>query len=163
MTSLGFRQSDVFLKPFEAGICIAESLTTRHRLIFNKFPARKHHVLVITKEPEKQQSRLNRADFEAVLLAMKTLDEAFMYYNAGEIAGASQEHKHMQVIPVSSLQNGKIPIHDRVMDALQRAQIGNEPESDLFDGRPEQGKESEDFGMYNNLGALVSGYNVSSK
>ena len=121
MTSMGFRQSDVFLKPFEAGICIEESLTHRHRLIFNKFPVRKHHLLVITKEPERQSSKLNRRDFEAALIAMKTLDEAFLYYNAGEIAGASQEHKHMQVIPVASLSNGKIPIQDRVMDALQRA------------------------------------------
>ena len=52
--NLGFRQSDVFLKPFESGICVEENLTTHHRLIFNKFPARKHHVLVITKEPERQ-------------------------------------------------------------------------------------------------------------
>lgn len=106
------------MKPFEAGICIEESLTPHHRLIFNKFPARKHHLLVITKEPERQSSRLNKRDFEAALLALKSLDEAFLYYNAGEIAGASQDHKHMQIIPVSSLQNGKIPIQDRVMDAL---------------------------------------------
>ena len=79
----------MFLKPFEAGICIEESLTSHHRLIFNKFPVRKHHVLVITKEPEPQASRLNQRDFEAALLAMKSLDEAFLYYNAGEVAGAS--------------------------------------------------------------------------
>ena len=116
--NLGFRQSDVFLKPFEAGICVEESLTEHHRLIFNKFPARKHHVLVITKEPERQSSKLNTEDFKAALIALKTLDEAFLYYNAGAVAGASQDHKHMQVIPVQSLPNGRIPIHDRVMDAL---------------------------------------------
>ena len=119
--NLGFRQSDVFLKPFEAGICIEENLTERHRLIFNKFPARKNHVLVITKEPERQQGKMTLEDFKAALIALKTLDEAFMYYNSGEVAGASQDHKHMQVIPVQSLPNSKIPIHDRVMDALQRA------------------------------------------
>ena len=64
-------------------------MTTHHRLIFNKFPARKHHVLVITKEPERQQTRLNTSDFKAALIALKTLDEAFMYYNAGAAAGAS--------------------------------------------------------------------------
>ena len=73
---------------------------------------------MITKEPEKQSSKLNTSDFKASLLALKSLDEAFLYYNAGEIAGASQDHKHMQVIPVVSLPNGKIPIHDRVVDAL---------------------------------------------
>jgi len=59
----GFRQSDVFLKPFEAGICIEENLTKNHRLIFNKFPARQHHVLVITKEAESQSDKLNKGDF----------------------------------------------------------------------------------------------------
>ena len=29
-SSNGFRQSDVFLKPFEAGICIEENLTKKH-------------------------------------------------------------------------------------------------------------------------------------
>ena len=77
----GFRQSDIFLKPFENGICIEENLTTNHRLLFNKFPARRHHVLVVTKEPESQANRLNTKDFMAALVALKTLDEAFMCYN----------------------------------------------------------------------------------
>ena len=41
------------MKPFEEGICIEEDLTKSHRLIFNKYVARKHHVLVITKEQER--------------------------------------------------------------------------------------------------------------
>lgn len=52
-------------------------------------------MLVITKEPERQQGRLNTSDFKAALIALKTLDEAFLYYNAGAVAGASQDHKHM--------------------------------------------------------------------
>ena len=85
----------MFLKPFEPGICIEENLTQHHRLIYNKFPARKNHVLVITKEPERQSVKLNTSDFKAALIALKTLDEAFLYFNAGEEAGASQDHKHM--------------------------------------------------------------------
>ena len=85
----GWRQSDIYLKPFETGICIEENLTANHRLLFNKHPARKHHVLVITKEPEQQGSRLNTKDFMAALVAMKSLDDAFMCYNSGTIAGSS--------------------------------------------------------------------------
>ena len=107
---MGFRQSDVFLKPFEAGICIEENLTSTHRLIFNKFPACKYHVLVITKEPESLTNKLNRKDFEAALLGLKSLDQAFFYFNSCEVAGASLNHKHMQILPVSSLPNGRIPI-----------------------------------------------------
>lgn len=120
-----FRQSDVFLKPFEQGICIEESLSAKHRLIFNKYPAFANHVLVISKEPEPQSERLSLEDFKASLLTLKSLNEAFMYYNSGPLAGASQNHKHMQVIPVASLPNNKIPIHERVMDAFTRSQASS--------------------------------------
>lgn len=49
----GFRKSDVFLEPFEEGICIEDNLSKYHRLIFNKYPVRDQHVLVVTKEKEK--------------------------------------------------------------------------------------------------------------
>lgn len=90
----GFRKSDVFLEPFEEGICIDDNLTQTHRLIFNKFPVRDHHVLVITKEKEKQSDLLNARDFEASLIAMKSLD-GILFYNSGPLAGASQSHKHI--------------------------------------------------------------------
>ena len=154
------------MKPFESGICIEENLTSKHRLLFNKFPARNCHVLVITKEPENQGNRLNTTDFMAALVALKTLDEAFMYYNSGPTAGASQNHKHMHVIPVKSLTNNKIPIHDRVMDALQRAQVTSE--SNNLDGTPgfgtgdlsDTGQEN-GIGQYNNLSVL--GTNMGSR
>ena len=113
----------MFLKPFEAGICIEESLTEKHRLIFNKFPARQNHVLVITKEPDSQQDKLTKNDFKAALLTLKVLDEAFMFFNCGALAGASQSHKHMQFIQLKWLPNKKIPINERVMEALQRSLI----------------------------------------
>ena len=50
---LHFRKSDVFLEPFEEGICLEDNLTKSHRLIFNKYPSRAYHLLVITKEKEK--------------------------------------------------------------------------------------------------------------
>jgi ATP adenylyltransferase len=58
---------------------------------------------VITKEPENQSEKLSRDDFKAALLTLKVLEDAFMYYNSGPIAGASQNHKHMQVVPLKYL------------------------------------------------------------
>ena len=86
-------------------------------------------MLVITKEPEPQSTRLDLADFKAALLCMKGLNESFMFYNSGPIAGASQNHKHMQVVPIKSLPNAKIPIHERVMDAFYRSQVSEQGES----------------------------------
>jgi sulfate adenylyltransferase (ADP) / ATP adenylyltransferase len=114
-----FRKSDPFLEPFEEGICIDDNLTKSHRLIFNKYPARKNHLLVITKEKEAQGDLLNWRDFEASLLTMKALD-GFVFYNSNSISGASQQHKHMQVVPVTSLPGGKIPINQKVMETIKR-------------------------------------------
>jgi ATP adenylyltransferase/5',5'''-P-1,P-4-tetraphosphate phosphorylase II len=52
-------------------------------------------VLVITKEPDSQQDKLTKSDFQAALLTLSVLDEAFMFFNCGAVAGASQSHKHM--------------------------------------------------------------------
>ena len=49
------------------------------------------------------------------------------------------------------------------MDALQRAQIGNEQDGGVYDGSDPAGNEGEDFGMYNNLGAMAGNYNNISK
>ncbi|CDW83302.1 atp adenylyltransferase [Stylonychia lemnae] len=118
-SSTYFRKSDVFLEPFESGICIDDSLTKTHRLIFNKFPSRPYHVLVITKEKEKQGDVINIRDFEASLIPMKAL-EGIVFYNSGIKAGASQSHKHLQVLPIKSLPNKKIPIHQRVLEEIKR-------------------------------------------
>ena len=58
-----FRKTDIFLEPFEEGICIRDNLTKTHRLLFNKYPSRQYHVLVITKEKENQGDLLNALDF----------------------------------------------------------------------------------------------------
>ena len=52
---------------------------------------------------------------------MKTLDDSLCFYNAGKNAGASQPHKHIQVIPMSSIPGNEIPINQRVLDAMARA------------------------------------------
>ena len=83
------------MKPFEAGICIEESLCDKHRLLFNKYPEWTHDVLVITKEAEPQHEILTLEDFKASLIAMKALDESVVLYNSKPIAGSKEDHKHL--------------------------------------------------------------------
>ena len=102
------KKFDPFAKEQCAMIYI-ESLSETHALLYNKFPLVPYHVLVVTKEFEKQMSLINQADFEAALKVMKALD-SFMFFNGGPDAGASQEHKHLQAIPYSSFPNQTIPL-----------------------------------------------------
>lgn len=89
-----------FEPPFEHGAYIDE-ITDTHRMIFNKFSVCERHVIVITKEFQKQIDPLDIDDFKASVIAMVSLN-AFMFFNSGFNSGASIMHKHMQVIPYNS-------------------------------------------------------------
>ena len=63
----------------------------------------------MTKDHEDQTSPLSIEDFTATLITCKSLD-AIMFFNCGYNAGASIPHKHLQVIPYSSLYNNMVPV-----------------------------------------------------
>jgi len=73
-------------------------VTDSHHLIFNKFSVCNQHVIIITKDFEKQIDPLNIEDFKATAMVMQSMN-AFMFFNSGFNSGASIMHKHMQVIP----------------------------------------------------------------
>ena len=70
-----------------------------HACLLNKFNVFDHHALLVTQAYEDQDSLLTPADFEALLTCMAEFD-ALAFYNGGRIAGASQPHKHLQLVPV---------------------------------------------------------------
>lgn len=86
-----------FLPPFEPGLFIS-AISENHNLLFNKYCVVKNHVLVVTKKFENQTNKLNRQDFAASFKVMRSL-EGFSFYNSGPQSGASQAHKHVQIIP----------------------------------------------------------------
>lgn len=90
------RQPNPF-QPWEAELEVGP-LGERHVALLNKFPVMPRHLLIITRAFEPQDAPLASADF-AVLAGV--IDEAggLGFYNAGEAAGASQPHRHLQWIP----------------------------------------------------------------
>ncbi len=104
-----FKQSNVFLPPFEQGICIDDDFTKHHRLLYNKFPARIGHLLITTKEFREQKAPVTQQDFEAMLKVL-SLYKGFVFFNSGPVAGASQKHKHYQYIKTASLPHSVIPV-----------------------------------------------------
>jgi ATP adenylyltransferase len=72
-------------------------LTPSHRLVLNKFNVMDRHLLIVTRAFEHQDELLDLADFEALALCMAQVD-GLGFYNAGVVAGASQEHKHLQLV-----------------------------------------------------------------
>lgn len=70
-----------------------------HLCVLNKFNVLDQHLLIVTRAFEPQQALLNLGDFAALLSCM---DETYGlgFYNGGTIAGASQAHKHLQLVPL---------------------------------------------------------------
>lgn len=71
----------------------------RHIAVLNKFNVIDNHVLVVTRGFEHQESPLSAGDFSAVARGLPG-GAGLAFYNAGQTAGASQPHKHFQIVPL---------------------------------------------------------------
>ena len=70
-----------------------------HRVILNKYPVIPHHVLVVTAAFAPQDELPHAGDFAAMEHCFAEMD-GLAFYNGGVIGGASQPHKHLQLVPV---------------------------------------------------------------
>lgn len=108
------RRANPFL-PYEPAMHVAD-VTPTHVALLNKFNVIDRHLLVVTREFEHQERLLTPADFEALHLCMAEY-ESLGFYNGGEAAGASQEHKHLQLVPLPLADEGPaVPIAPLLTD-----------------------------------------------
>lgn len=72
----------------------------RHKLILNKYCVTRPQMVLHTVEFESQDELLNADDFHAAWLALTSMGDKYMViFNGGKDAGASMNHKHLQVLP----------------------------------------------------------------
>lgn len=88
---------DPFLPP-ERALTVGE-ISDSHIAVLNKFNVVEHHLLLVTRRFEDQENLLTRADFEALWLCLREYP-SLGFYNGGAAAGASQPHKHLQLVPL---------------------------------------------------------------
>jgi len=93
----GAEKRNPFLPP-DPELTIGE-ITPTHVGVLNKYPVVAHHLLVVTKQFVPQETLLDRDDFVALAACLEELD-GLAFYNAGRAAGASQPHKHLQLVPL---------------------------------------------------------------
>jgi ATP adenylyltransferase len=84
--------------PYEEDLFVA-AISDTHLCLLNKFNVLDHHLLIVTRAFEEQENRLNLEDFEALWICMAEF-AGLAFYNSGRIAGASQPHKHLQMVPL---------------------------------------------------------------
>ncbi len=90
------KDADPFL-PYDPALFVA-NLSPTHICLLNKFSVLENHLLIVTRAFADQMSPLTLPDFEALWVCMAEFD-GLAFYNAGKIAGASQRHKHLQLVP----------------------------------------------------------------
>ncbi|GJQ15562.1 hypothetical protein GpartN1_g7353.t1 [Galdieria partita] len=82
--------------PYDPNLYVVD-LTETHVCLLNKFCVVPLHILLVTKffEP---QNILTERDFEAASVVLSQWN-GVCFYNSCKVAGASQQHKHLQFIP----------------------------------------------------------------
>ncbi|PZV26674.1 MAG: phosphorylase [Snowella sp.] len=113
--------------PYEEDLFVSD-LTDTHLCLLNKFNAVDHHLLMITRDFEEQENQLNLADFLAVTLTLREI-EGLVFYNSGKLAGASQRHKHLQLVPLPLVPQGlSLPISPWMTDVFLKQEIHTIPQ-----------------------------------
>ena len=119
------KEFDPFL-PYEKDLFIAD-LSSTHLCLLNKFNVVDHHLLIVTRDFENQENWLNLADFRALWVCMQEID-GLAFYNGGRVAGASQRHKHLQLIPLPFIaEECHLPIQPAIATAVFKDSIGTIP------------------------------------
>lgn len=120
------KNSNPFL-PYDKDLFVAD-ISDTHLCILNKFNVVDYHLLIITRAFEEQESYLNLADF-ATLWACQRQFDSLAFYNAGKLAGASQPHKHLQLVPLPLAPNGiNLPIASALTSVKFEGKVGAIPQ-----------------------------------
>ena len=95
--------------PYQRELFVAD-ISPTHVCLLNKFSVVENHVLIVTRAFEDQTSPLTLDDFAALWRCLEPRT-SLGFYNGGRQAGASQPHKHLQVVPLPLTSRGPaIPI-----------------------------------------------------
>ncbi len=102
--------------PYEKELFVAD-ISPSHLALLNKYQVIEHHLLIVTRHFEEQEALLTLADLQALWSCMAEF-EGLGFYNGGRIAGASQRHKHLQIVPLPLADEGPaLPIESLLVAA----------------------------------------------
>jgi len=120
------RAANPFL-PYEEDLFVAD-LSQTHVCLLNKYNVVNYHLLIITRAFEEQEALLTLQDMAAMATCLAEID-GLVFYNGGSLAGASQRHKHLQLVPLPLLPDGaQIPIAPAIATAQFCDSIGSSAE-----------------------------------
>eukprot|EP00210_Caulerpa_lentillifera_P007950 g7589.t1 len=86
--------------PYDEALWVTH-LSDSHTMLLNKFNLVDRHVLIVTREFESQNEPLTLGDISATWNTIKCIPQGGLaFFNSGSMSGASQPHKHTQIVPL---------------------------------------------------------------
>ncbi|MEZ4238295.1 MAG: DUF4922 domain-containing protein [Myxococcota bacterium] len=107
---------DPFLPPYPALLHVAD-WPPAHALLLNRYPVLADHLLLVTLRDEPQEAPPSAGDLDALERLLAIVD-GLGFYNGGVAAGASQPHRHLQLVPADAV--GPMPLEAPLADAVGR-------------------------------------------
>ncbi|ALA58369.1 ATP adenylyltransferase family protein [Nitrospira moscoviensis] len=111
--------------PYDPDLFVA-SISPTHVALLNKYSVLEPHLLIVTRAFEDQRAQLTQKDCEALLAALTEID-GLAFYNAGQEAGASQAHKHLQIVPLAETGLSPLPIEPLLRFTHMENPVGTVP------------------------------------
>jgi ATP adenylyltransferase len=112
--------------PHDPDLFVAD-LSDTHIALLNKFNVIGHHLLIVTRRFEPQEALPTVADFAALFVCLAEF-EGLGFYNGGTVAGASQRHKHLQIVPLPLATDGPaVPIEPLLARVRMEGATGTVP------------------------------------
>lgn len=112
--------------PYEKDLFVAD-ISDTHLCLLNKYSIVEHHLLIVTRSFEEQETLLTLEDFEAMWACLAEID-GLAFYNGGKTAGASQRHKHLQLVPLPlTPEEPRVPIEPVLASTQFEGTIGTAP------------------------------------
>ena len=119
------KRVDPFL-PYEEELFVG-NISPTHLCLLNKFNVVDNHLLIVTRAYEEQTALLNIRDFVALWTCLKEIN-GLSFFNGGRTAGASQPHKHLQLLPFPIAPNlSELPVATAIAEATFTDSIGTTP------------------------------------
>ena len=109
--------------PHEPELYVAK-IAANHIGLLNKYNVVDHHLLIVTREFQRQETCLTVDDFAALAQGLYAYP-SLGFYNSCRTAGASQPHRHLQLVPLPLMEGNhtSVPIEDVLM--LSSTQMGS--------------------------------------
>jgi ATP adenylyltransferase len=104
--------------PYDPQLFVAD-ISSTHVGLLNKYNVVDHHLLIVTRQFEHQENLLTLDDFAALCRCLAEYP-GLGFYNSGVVAGASQPHRHLQLVPTPLVPGGpELPLQTWI-DAVAR-------------------------------------------